>query len=158
MNRIATLLLVTLLTGCSGTAEESGPEVEPTSTRSKLDSLVQPAPACSASDFKAGSSVITRQLRAFGESEPDAAYALASERFRSMYSLDDFANVILSQYPMLLNLKEFSIQSCTKESDIYYFAVDLLDTQGISYKMDYAISLIAGRWGVDGAAVSRTIN
>lgn len=157
MRRIAALLLA-LLTGCAGVTEESGVDAEPSAPSSKLESLAQPAPACSAKDFNAGSKVITKQLRAFSESEPDAAYSIASERFRSMYSLDDFANIILSQYSMLLNIKDFTIQTCTKESGIYYFVVDLTDIQGVRYKVDYAISVIAGRWGVDGAAVSRTIN
>lgn len=158
MPRIATLILLAMLTGCAGVTEESGVDTESSTPSSRLESLAQPAPTCSAKDFDAGSVVINKQLRAFSQSEPDAAYAIASERFRSMYSLDDFANIILSQYPMLLNIKEFTIQSCTKESDIYYFIVELFDIQGIRYKMDYAISVISGRWGVDGAAVSRTIN
>jgi len=158
MPRIFIFLLSLLLTGCAGSAEDSSVDSEPTAPSSKLESLAQPAPACSEKEFDAGSAVIAKQLRAFSESEPDAAYAIASERFKSMYSVDDFANIILSQYTMLLNIKEFTFQSCTKEADIYYFVLELFDLQGIQYKVDYAVSVINGRWGIDGAAVSRTIN
>ena len=88
-----------ILVGCS-----SNPEVE-----DKKETLTG---ECSQEEISGGSAWITGQLNAFSNSDAKAAYAFASEQFRSGVSLDEFASIIAGQYSALLNLETFEIINC----------------------------------------------
>ena len=121
---------------------------------SKLDSISQPIPTCSASENSEGSAWISGQLEAFGESKPDKAYSYASETFRVRSSVEDFASIITSQYTMVLNLKEYRILSCDKDGQLFTFAVKLIDNENLVYDMEYLLTLSDNKWGVEAASVS----
>ena len=142
------LILGIVLTSCSNTPKAT-PE-----PGSQLDALAQPTPTCTATEFKGGSDWIKGQLKAFGEAKPDKAYSYASENFRKKNSLEAFALTIISQYRMLLNLKDYQIMSCDKSQDLYTFKLDLTDNDLKHYSMQYLLSFVANKWGVEGASVS----
>ncbi len=148
---ISILIASALLTSCSNSSDESQP------SPSKNESLVQPTPTCSSEEFTGGSDWIKGQLKAFGEAEPEKAYSFASAEFRAANSLQDFAAVIVSQYSMLLDLKDYRIVSCDKNGGLFTFKVQISDNQGSSYSMEYLLSLVEGKWGVDAASVSLKI-
>ena len=145
---IAFLVLIIFITSCSAPSEKNNPN------NSNLESIVQPTPTCSNEEFKGGSAWIAGQLAAFGESEPDKAYSFASDEFKRTNSLEDFAAVIMSQYTMLLDIKDFKILSCEKNGELFIFELRLTDNQSIEYKMEYILSLRNSNWGVDGASVT----
>jgi hypothetical protein len=148
---ISVLIASALLTSCSNTSDESKP------TSSKNESLIQPTPTCSSTEFTGGSDWIKGQLKAFGEADPEKAYAFASAEFRAANSLQNFAAVIVSQYTMLLDLKDYQVISCDKNGELFTFKVQLSDNQGSSYSMEYLLSLVDDTWGVDAASVSLKI-
>ena len=144
------LLLGVLLTACSSSSEPGQ------SRTSNLDTLVQPIPTCSESEFTGGSNWIEGQLQAFGERDPNRAYSYASEAFKNANSVEDFAAIISSQYSMLLDLRDFNIVSCDKDGDFFSYKVQITDNQGGRYAMEYLLSYIRNKWGIDGASVSYT--
>lgn len=143
--------LIALLAGCSASPEESAP------TPSNNQKLIQPTPTCSTDEFTTGSDWIKGQLKAFGDADPEKAYSYASDGFRAENTIQDFAAVIVSQYSMLLDLKEYQVISCEKSAELFTFKVQLTDNQGSSYSMDYILSRTGDKWGVDGASVSLKI-
>lgn len=147
---IGALLLALLLTSCSSGGSE------------KVSENSQPAPAkstptCSNEQFTEGSDWIKGQLNAFGDDNPAKAYSYASENFRQRNDIDAFTNVIVSQYSMLLNIKNYQILSCDKRDNQFLFKGKLTDKQDKNYNFQYLLSLINGKWGVDGAEVSEKV-
>lgn len=140
--------LIIFVTSCSAPSEKSNPN------NSNLDSIVQPTPTCSNEELQGGSAWIAGQLAAFGESEPDKAYSYASAEFKNANDLESFAAVIMSQYTMLLDIKDYKILSCEKNGELFLFKLRLSDNQSIEYKMEYILSLRNNKWGVDGASVA----
>jgi hypothetical protein len=153
MERIVlTLASLLLITSCSAPVEESKPE------NSNLNSIIQPTPTCSTTEFQEGSAWIKGQLEAFSDSTPEKAYSYASEDFRRANSLESFAAVILSQYTMLLNIKDYQILSCEKNGELFLFNLMLSDKESNTYAVEYVLSLTEGKWGVDGASVSLKVS
>lgn len=153
MRRTVTFLaLIIFVTSCSAPSEKSNPN------NSNLESIVQPTPTCSNEEFKGGSVWIAGQLAAFGESEPDKAYSYASDEFKRANSLENFAAVIMSQYTMLLDIKDYKILFCEKNGELFIFELRLTDNQSIEYKMEYILSLRNSKWGVDGASVTLKVS
>lgn len=148
---ISVLIASALLSSCSTASDESQP------TPSKNETLIQPTPTCTPAEFTGGSNWIKGQLKAFGETDPEKAYSYASAEFRAANSLQDFAAVIVSQYAMLLDLKDYQVISCDKNGELFTFKVQLSDNQGSSYSMEYMLSLVNETWGVDAASVSLKI-
>jgi hypothetical protein len=148
---ISVLIASALLSSCSTASDESQP------TPSKNETLIQPTPTCTSAEFTGGSNWIKGQLKAFGETDPERAYSYASAEFRAANSLQDFAAVIVSQYAMLLDLKDYQVISCDKNGELFTFKVQLSDNQGSSYSMEYMLSLVNETWGVDAASVSLKI-
>ena len=153
---VSLFLSLTLLAGCS--QNENSSSTNNSTESSKLESLVQPTPTCSAREFSEAKRWITGQLNAFSESKPDKAYSYASESFRMRTSLEEFSAIILAQYTMLLNLKEFTIIACEKNGELFFFNVNLIDNENIKYRMEYILSLQNQKWGVDAAAVYESVN
>ncbi len=131
-----------ILVGCS-----SNPEVE-----DKKETLTG---ECSQEEISGGSAWITGQLNAFSNSDAKAAYAFASEQFRSGVSLDEFASIIAGQYSALLNLETFEIINCVPIEMGFVFQVDLTDKEKNLFTVQYVLSLIEGQWGVDAATISQ---
>ena len=148
---IACLSVSLLLSSCSNTTNVENSQ-DPQS--SKIGSVVQPTPTCSSKEFTDGSAWIEGQLKAFSESTPDKAYSYASDNFRSKTSLEAFASVILSQYTMLLNIKDYQILSCDKSGDLFSFRLNLTDKALNSYSMEYLLSFTNNKWGVEAASVT----
>ena len=148
---ISVLIASALLSSCSTASDESQ------TTPSKNETLIQPTPTCTSAEFTGGSNWIKGQLKAFGETDPEKAYSYASAEFRAANSLQDFAAVIVSQYAMLLDLKDYQVISCDKNGELFTFKVQLSDNQGSSYSMEYMLSLVNETWGVDAASVSLKI-
>jgi hypothetical protein len=149
-HRVLALLILfsVVLTGCSSASEESEP------TPSNVQNLIQPTPTCSTDEFTGGSDWIKGQLKAFGNTDPEKAYSFASDEFRAANTIQDFAAVIVSQYSMLLDLKEYQVLSCEKSADLFTFQVKLTDNQESTYSMEYVLSLNNNQWGVEGASIS----
>ena len=59
---------------------------------------------------------------------------------------------------MLFDIESYQIQQCAQEGGLFYFLLTLLDRNGQDYSMEYALSKVDGRWGVEGAAVSMSLN
>jgi hypothetical protein len=111
-------------------------------------------PACSPSEIDNGSAWIEGQLKAFDNEDPEAAYQFASESFRVRSNLQQFVAIIVTNYGFLLDINSYSVGTCSKSADAYLFDVQVIDTAGEKYSMEYTLSLVNGRWGVDAASVT----
>ena len=149
---LSAFVIATSLTACSNSVEESQP------TNSKLDAIAQPTPTCSSQEFTKGSDWIEGQLRAFKDTDAEKAYSYASENFRRSNSVEAFAAIIVSQYTMLLDLKDYQIVSCDKNGELFIFKVNISDNQGNSYAMEYMLSRNGEKWGIDGASVTLKVS
>jgi hypothetical protein len=72
--------------------------------------------------------------------------------------LESFAAVILSQYTMLLNIKDYQILSCEKNGELFLFSLMLSDKESKTYAVEYVLSLTEGKWGIDGASVTMEVS
>ena len=117
-------------------------------------SVAQPLPSCTKKEYEGGAKLIRSQLKAFKDSPPEVAYSFASEEFRARNSLQQFVEIIRNQYSMLLSLKSFTVGECSSSDGYYIFVVSLIDNDGMEYLMQYALSLIDRKWGVEGAMVT----
>lgn len=143
--------LALVLSACSsGEPEKVSQESQP--------KVINPTASCSKSEFTGGSNWIDGQLKAFSEDNPVKAYSYASEGFRKRTNIDMFTVIIVSQYSMLLNIKNHKILSCEKSEGRFIFKGKIEDKDGNKYVMQYMLSLTNNKWGVDGAKVSKELN
>ena len=148
---IYSLSLALVLSACS----TSKPEKVSQNSQPKV---IKPTPSCSKEEFSGGSNWIKGQLKAFSDDNPAKAYSYASEGFRKRTNIDMFTVIIVGQYSMLLNIKNYQILSCDKSEGRFLFKGKLEDKVGNKYTMQYMLSLIDNKWGVDGAQVSEKLN
>ena len=161
------LVLILILTGCgqkkdaienSSSDATASADANTSSNSGTTDgnkpSVAQPSPSCTKKEYEGGAKLIRSQLKAFKDSPPEVAYSFASEEFRARNSLQQFVEIIRNQYSMLLSLKSFTVGECSSSDGYYIFVVSLIDNDGMEYLMQYALSLIDGKWGVEGAMVT----
>jgi hypothetical protein len=145
-------IFLLMVTGCTA------PTSKDDSAKPELAELVPADSNCSTGEYADGSRVIRKQLAAFGRKDASGAYELASAAFKSRNTLEDFISILNSQYSMLFDIESYQIQQCAQEGGLFYFLLTLLDRNGQDYSMEYALSKVDGRWGVEGAAVSMSLN
>ena len=133
-----------LLSSCSST--------DPVAQQPNESSSAQPT--CSNTEVDQGSAWIKGQLDAFSEEDPETAYSFASESFKAGSSLQQFIAIIVSNYGFLLSTRSYTIGDCTKQGELFLFDVQVTDTAGQKYPMEYTLSKIANTWGVDAASVT----
>ena len=123
------------------------------SGKAKGKTLLTQTKLCSPEETKNGGKWIKNQLNAFKvfKDNPSAAYKYASQDFQSQVSLDDFVQIINSEYSVLLKIKESKIEKCTLEQGDYVYKVAIKTDKNKDLLIFYALSRINGRWGVDGA-------
>lgn len=138
-----TILLLFVLTSCS----KSPSQID---SKEITDVVLN---NCTKSDFEEGSRWITGQLRAFKKSDPKYAYGFASEDFRSTLSINQFADIISTEYSMLLDWRNFEILSCDKNEEYFLFGVKVVSNEEIVYIFEYFLSKIGGSWGIDSANI-----
>lgn len=109
---------------------------------------------CSYDAKISGLRVITSQLNAFKSANLAQAYQYASENFRSRVTLSQFSAIIGNGYPMLFNLKKFSVSTCSPLNDNYLFTVDLEEKGGVKFHLYYLLSDISNHWGVEGVQLT----
>lgn len=148
---IYALSLALVLSSCSSTKPKKVSE-------NPQPKVTKPIPSCSNEEFTDGSNWIKGQLKAFGDDDPAKAYSYASEGFRKRTNIDMFTVIIVGQYSMLLNIKNYQILSCEKTEGRFLFKGKLEDKDGNKYTMQYMLSLIDNKWGVDGAQVSEKLD
>lgn len=148
---VSSLFLALLLTACSSSKTEKVSESSQAAPAKKT-------PECSTDEFASGSQWIKGQLKAFGDDNPEKAYSYASESFRQRNSIEMFTAVIVGQYSMLLNLQSYEILSCEKAEEQFLFKGKLKDKADKNYTMQYLLSRVNGKWGVDGAQVSEKLD
>jgi len=64
----------------------------------------------------------------------------------------------VSQYSMLLDIKEFQILSCEKNGELFTFVLKMVDNQSNSYSMEYLLTFSNKKWGVEGASVTLKVS
>jgi hypothetical protein len=133
-----------LLSSCSSTDPVAQQPNESTSAQ----------PTCTITEIDQGSAWIKGQLDAFSEEDPETAYSFASESFKAGSSVQQFIAIIVSNYGFLLSTRSYTIGDCTKQGELFLFDVQVTDTAGQKYPMEYTLSKIANTWGVDAASVT----
>jgi len=141
-------LLSLILTSCSSTKVNSS-----TSTPQNSSLKSQAQAKCTYSQKIAGLKVITGQLQAFKANNLNLAYTFASSHFRSQTSLDEFSAIIANSYPMLLNLKSFSVTTCLPLAQYLNYVVAIQDSAGDKFQFFYQLSQNAHKWGVEGVQI-----
>ena len=145
---IFTISLALVLSACASTKSENV-------SQNSQAKVTKSTPSCTKEEFSGGSKWINGQLRAFGEDNLSKAYTYASETFQKNFNLKMFTLIIIGEYSMLLNLKSFQVDSCGKSGERFVFNGKLEDKEGTQYAMEYTLSRIQNKWGVDGAQVSK---
>ena len=138
------LAISLLLSSCSSTDPVAQEPQESTSTQ----------PTCSNAEVDQGSAWIKGQLDAFANEDPETAYSFASESFKARSDLQQFVAIIVTNYGFLLSTRSHTIGDCTKQGELFLFDVQVTDTTGQKYPMEYTLSKIADTWGVDAASVT----
>jgi hypothetical protein len=98
--------------------------------------------------------LISSQLRAFEKTDLNQAYSYASANFKKNVSYDQFSVNISDQYPMLLSLKNFSVDSCLTKYQLYEFTVNAQDAAGVKFKLYYLLTDFSNIWGVEGVQLT----
>ena len=111
-------------------------------------------PTCSNAEEDQGSAWIKGQLDAFTNEDPETAYSFASESFKAGSSLQQFIAIIVTNYGFLLSTRSYTIGDCIKQGELFLFDVQVTDTAGQKYPMEYTLSKIDNTWGVDAASVT----
>jgi hypothetical protein len=113
-----------------------------------------PSQHCSIKEKNSGTAWIRGQLDAIRNQDFKKAYEYASDNFKEMFSMSDLMLIIKSDYLILTKLKNFKIISCSKGTQYFTFQLDLSDTGNTKFHMDYVLSLINQKWGVDAAHIT----
>jgi len=137
------LAFTLLLSGCSSSKNTAEGSLQ----------IIPRLPSCSQSDIDAGSAWIKGQLAAFAQQDFKTAYSFASESFQSARSLDQFTQIITTQYGFLLNATSSSIDECTSVDKDFIFDVTVTSASGAQLPMKYALSKNADAWGIEAASV-----
>ena len=138
------LAISLLLSSCSSTDPVAQEPQESTSAQL----------TCSNAEVDQGSAWIKGQLDAFANEDPETAYSFASESFKARSDLQQFVAIIVTNYGFLLSTRSHTIGDCTKQGELFLFDVQVTDTTGQKYPMEYTLSKIADTWGVDAASVT----
>jgi hypothetical protein len=141
---VVALAITLLLSSCSSTDPVAQEPQESTSAQ----------PTCSNAEVDQGSAWIKGQLDAFADEDPETAYSFASESFKARNDLQQFVAIIVTNYGFLLSTRSYTIGDCTKQGELFLFDVQVTDTTGQKYPMEYTLSKIADTWGVDAASVT----
>ena len=141
---VVALAITLLLSSCSSTDPVSQEPQESTSAQ----------PTCSNAEVDQGSAWIRGQLDAFANEDPETAYGFASESFKARNGLQQFVAIIVTNYGFLFSTRSYTIGDCTKQGELFLFEVQVTDTTGQKYPMEYTLSKIADTWGVDAASVT----
>ena len=141
---VVALAIILLLSSCSSTDPVAQEPQESTSAQ----------PTCSNTEVDQGSAWIKGQLDAFANEDPETAYSFASESFKARSDLQQFVAIIVTNYGFLLSTRSHTIGDCTKQGELFLFDVQVTDTTGQKYPMEYTLSKIADTWGVDAASVT----
>ena len=141
---VVALAIILLLSSCSSTDPVAQEPQESTSAQS----------TCSNAEVDQGSAWIKGQLDAFANEDPETAYSFASESFKARSDLQQFVAIIVTNYGFLLSTRSHTIGDCTKQGELFLFDVQVTDTTGQKYPMEYTLSKIADTWGVDAASVT----
>ena len=137
------LAFTLLLSGCSSSKNTAEGSLQ----------IIPRLPSCSQSETDAGSAWIKGQLAAFAQQDFKTAYSFASESFQSARSLDQFTQIITTQYGFLLNATSNSIDECTPVDKDFIFDVTVTSASGAQLPMKYALSKKADTWGIEAATV-----
>ena len=141
---VVAVAITLLLSSCSSTDPVAQKPQESTSAQ----------PTCSNAEVDQGSAWIRGQLDAFANEDPETAYGFASESFKARNGLQQFVAIIVTNYGFLLSTRSHTIGDCTKQGELFLFDVQVTDTTGQKYPMEYTLSKIADTWGVDAASVT----
>ena len=141
---VVAVAITLLLSSCSSTDSVAQKPQESTSAQ----------PTCSNAEVDQGSAWIKGQLDAFANEDPETAYGFASESFKARSDLQQFVAIIVTNYGFLLSTRSHTIGDCTKQGELFLFDVQVTDTTGQKYPMEYTLSKIADTWGVDAASVT----
>ena len=141
---VVALAITLLLSSCSSTDPVAQEPQESTSAQ----------PTCSNTEVDQGSAWVKGQLDAFANEDPETAYSFASESFKARSDLQQFVAIIVTNYGFLLSTRSHTIGDCTKQGELFLFNVQVIDTAGQKYPMEYTLSKIADTWGVDAASVT----
>jgi hypothetical protein len=137
------LAFTLLLSGCSSSKNSAEGSLQ----------IIPRLPSCSQSDIDTGGAWIKGQLAAFAQQDFKTAYSFASESFQSARSLDQFTQIITTQYGFLLNATSNSIDECTPVDKDFIFDVTVTSASGAQLPMKYALSKNADTWGIEAATV-----
>lgn len=141
---VVAVAIILLLSSCSSTDPVAQEPQESTSAQ----------PTCRNAEVDQGSAWIKGQLDAFANEDPETAYSFASESFKARSDLQQFVAIIVTNYGFLLSTRSYTIGDCTKQGELFLFNVQVTDTTGQKYPMEYTLSKIADTWGVDAASVT----
>jgi hypothetical protein len=145
MRSTAVALAITLLISACSTSN-------PVAQQSEQTTPAQPT--CSNTELDQGGAWIKGQLDAFTNEDPETAYSFASESFKAGSSLQQFIAIIVTNYGFLLSTRSYTIGDCIKQGELFLFDVQVTDTAGQKYPMEYTLSKIDNTWGVDAASVT----
>lgn len=133
---IAICVMAVILSGCAQKAE--------------VENLADGS--CSSAQAKLVDKHISGQIDALASKNWQLAFSYASESFQENIGLDQFTEIISSQYSMLIENQRYKFETC-------YFADDKVTQEvrvtsgGQDYLLTYRVSINGSKLGIEGAVV-----
>ena len=133
---IAVCVIAVMLSSCSQKAE--------------VENLADGS--CSSAQAKLVDKHISSQIDALASKNWELAFSFASESFRENIGLDQFTEIISSQYSMLIENQGYKFEMCDFADDKATQEVRVT-SGGQDYLLTYRVSINGSKLGIEGAVV-----
>lgn len=106
---------------------------------------------CSAAEVTGIDGAIGSQLTAFAEGDFEAAFKYASEDFQSSTEVGQFEDLIIAEYPELLDAMDHEVAVCVRTPSGAQALVKIVAAVGSSVDLAYLLVIEADGWRIAGA-------
>ena len=108
--------------------------------------------SCSSAQAQLVDKHISGQIDALASKNWQSAFSYASESFQENIGLDQFTEIITSQYTMLIENQGFRFEKCAFADDKITQEV-VVTSGGQDYLLTYRVSINGTKLGIEGAVV-----
>ena len=95
---------------------------------------------------------ISGQIGALADKDWELAYSFASDNFQANVSVDDFTQIISTQYPMLVEYNGYQFNVCTVEGDTITQEISVSSGEQV-FSLTYKLTLTGPTLGIESAVI-----
>jgi hypothetical protein len=107
---------------------------------------------CSTSQSELVEKHISGQIDALAKKDWELAFSFASESFQENIGIDQFTQIISTQYTMLIENQGYNFSECAIDVDKVMQEVKV-SSNGTDYYLTYRVSINGSKLGIEGAVV-----